>query len=76
MVRKARSTATEHHPRSNHKAHSRSAEHAPSSMAVLVREPTADLMQHAREYARERPEMAALCCFAVGFVMGWKLKPW
>jgi len=45
-------------------------------MAVLVREPTADLMQHAREYARERPEMAALCCFAVGFVMGWKLKPW
>ena len=28
------------------------------------------------EYARERPEVVALTCFAVGFVLGWKLKPW
>jgi hypothetical protein len=36
----------------------------------------ADLVSHFREYARERPEMVALWCLGVGFVMGWKLKPW
>jgi hypothetical protein len=29
-----------------------------------------------REYARERPEVVALWCLGVGFVLGWKLKPW
>ncbi|GIX00449.1 MAG: hypothetical protein KatS3mg111_3781 [Pirellulaceae bacterium] len=28
------------------------------------------------EYARERPEMVALWAFGIGFVLGWKLKPW
>lgn len=35
-----------------------------------------DLMRYAREYARENPEAAALWCLGVGFVLGWKLKPW
>ena len=38
--------------------------------------PQQDLMQYVREYARERPEVVALWCFGVGFVLGWKLKPW
>ena len=25
---------------------------------------------------RERPEILALWCFGIGFVLGWKLKPW
>lgn len=29
-----------------------------------------------REYARERPEVVALWTFGIGFVLGWKLKPW
>ncbi len=29
-----------------------------------------------REYAREKPEAAALWCLGIGFVLGWKLKPW
>jgi hypothetical protein len=29
-----------------------------------------------REYARERPEIVAMWAFGVGFVLGWKLKPW
>lgn len=29
-----------------------------------------------REYARERPEVVALWTFGIGFVVGWKLKPW
>jgi hypothetical protein len=38
--------------------------------------PSQDLVQYLREYARERPEVAALWCFGIGFVLGWKLKPW
>ena len=35
-----------------------------------------DVVQHLREYARENPESAALWCFGIGFVLGWKLKLW
>ena len=29
-----------------------------------------------RDYARERPEVVAMWAFGVGFILGWKLKPW
>lgn len=29
-----------------------------------------------RDYARERPDVFAMWCFGIGFVLGWKLKPW
>lgn len=29
-----------------------------------------------RAYARERPGVVALWCLGLGFVLGWKLKPW
>jgi len=35
-----------------------------------------DLVEYLKEYAREKPEVAALWCFGVGFILGWKLKPW
>lgn len=38
--------------------------------------PTTDLMEYCKQYARQKPEMAALWCFGIGFVLGWKLKPW
>ena len=38
--------------------------------------PLDDLMAYAREYLRENPEVAALTCFGIGFILGWKLKPW
>lgn len=38
--------------------------------------PLEDLTNYFREYSRQHPEMAALCCFSLGFVIGWKLKPW
>jgi hypothetical protein len=38
--------------------------------------PMDDLMAYLRQYVRENPEVAALTCFGVGFVLGWKLKPW
>ncbi len=41
-----------------------------------LKHPAEDLLRYARDYARENPEMAALWCFGIGFVLGWKLKPW
>jgi ElaB/YqjD/DUF883 family membrane-anchored ribosome-binding protein len=35
-----------------------------------------DFVQYLREYARENPETAALWCFGIGFMLGWKLKMW
>jgi hypothetical protein len=29
-----------------------------------------------KEYARERPEVVAMWAFGIGFILGWKLKPW
>jgi hypothetical protein len=38
--------------------------------------PIDDLVKYCKEYAQERPEVCALWCFGIGFVLGWKLKPW
>lgn len=38
--------------------------------------PLEDFMTYLREYTRERPEVVALTCFGIGFILGWKLKPW
>ncbi len=39
-------------------------------------QPFDDLIEYAKTYARERPETFALACFGVGFILGWRLKPW
>ena len=38
--------------------------------------PFDDVVSYLREYVRENPEMAALTCIGIGFILGWKLKPW
>jgi hypothetical protein len=38
--------------------------------------PVEDLVEYVRDYTRERPETVAIACFAVGFILGWRLKPW
>jgi hypothetical protein len=35
-----------------------------------------DLVTYVRRYAEEKPERFALACLGVGFILGWKLKPW
>ncbi len=35
-----------------------------------------DVVVSLREFARESPEKFALSCLGVGFILGWKLKPW
>jgi hypothetical protein len=38
--------------------------------------PTDAVVEYFTEYAKERPEVVALWAFGIGFVLGWKLKPW
>ena len=38
--------------------------------------PASDLVEAFRQYARERPDVVALWCLGIGFVLGWKLKIW
>ncbi|MEQ8849978.1 hypothetical protein [Botrimarina sp.] len=35
-----------------------------------------DLVTYVKTYAKQNPDVAAMWCFGVGFVLGWKLKPW
>src|SRR5690349_11106696 len=39
-------------------------------------QPGPDFVQYLKEYARQKPEVAALWCVGLGFILGWKLKPW
>jgi hypothetical protein len=32
--------------------------------------------EYVRQYARERPEVVILWSFGLGFILGWRLKPW
>lgn len=41
-----------------------------------LRQPLEDLVQYARDYARQQPEMAALWCLGAGFILGWKFRAW
>lgn len=38
--------------------------------------PVDDFVSYVETYARKHPDRAALWCFGVGFLVGWKLKPW
>ena len=44
--------------------------------ATAEMQPPQDLADYLKAYARERPEVAALWCVGIGFILGWKLKPW
>lgn len=47
-----------------------------SSTTTSEINPSEDLVHYLKEYARADPQKAALWCVGVGFVLGWKLKPW
>lgn len=66
MVRKARTIAN---------GHSRTAT-ATRNLPASLEQPAEDVVAYARQYAREKPEVIALWCLGVGFLLGWKLKPW
>jgi len=35
-----------------------------------------DVVDHLKAYAREHPTAFGLWAVGIGFVLGWKLKPW
>jgi len=67
MVRKSRTLANDHHETQSPRRNGTAAELAQHSE---------DLVAYAKQYAREKPEVIALWCLGIGFVLGWKLKPW
>ena len=57
----------------------RSAARSPSSSGQQIErsmELSQEVVEHLTDYARRNPGYAALWCLGVGFVLGWKLKPW
>lgn len=38
--------------------------------------PSSDMATYLRQYGREKPEVVALWCLGIGFVLGWKMKFW
>lgn len=38
--------------------------------------PLDDCIAYLKDYAAKKPEVAAMWIFGIGFVLGWKLKPW
>ncbi|HUY35402.1 MAG TPA: hypothetical protein VMV69_21845 [Pirellulales bacterium] len=57
---------------------------SPSRAEPMRREPETrpleeageELLCYLKKYAAANPSGAALWCFGIGFVLGWKLKPW
>ena len=56
----------------------------PESMVMLAHEPgggsledyAQDVVERVKQYARDEPVSFALWAFGIGFVLGWRLKPW
>lgn len=40
----------------------------------FVAEPAQDLFASLRDYAYEKPDVAAIWCFGLGVLVGWKLR--
>ena len=40
----------------------------------FVAEPASDLFSLLKDYAHEKPDVAALWCFGLGLIVGWKLR--
>lgn len=57
-------------------AHELAYEAEPGTHIEQELRPFDDIVEYLRAYTREHPEVMALTCFGIGFILGWKLKPW
>lgn len=46
------------------------------STTSTTKNPAEEILNYLKQYAREKPDVAAMWIFGIGFVLGWKLKPW
>lgn len=60
----------------SHSTARRFEETSSSSRNRPVQKPVDDLVTYLKNYARQEPEVAACVCLGIGFILGWKLKPW
>lgn len=60
----------------NRRNHLPNSKNSTTSATVTHAPPFETLLQTARDAIRRNPEAAALWCFGIGFVLGWKLKLW
>lgn len=49
---------------------------AVASDQLVASDPLQAIVDSTRTYIRQNPENAALWCLGIGFILGWKLKPW
>jgi hypothetical protein len=60
--------------------HANNGSHRPRQTQISEEPTLADVAVDASEslrvYARKRPEVVAMWCVGLGFVLGWKLKRW
>jgi hypothetical protein len=42
----------------------------------LLESTSKEMLERVEEYAREKPMATALWALAIGFFLGWRLKPW
>lgn len=40
----------------------------------FVTEPASDLLTVLKDYAHRKPDVAAMWCFGLGLIVGWKLR--
>lgn len=59
-----------------HSSSRRFEDQASSQRDRAVQQPLNDLVTYLKNYARQEPEVAACVCLGIGFILGWKLKPW
>ncbi len=49
---------------------------SPDEDALDLATASSQALDSFRRYAGQRPDVVALWAFGIGFVLGWKLKPW
>ncbi len=62
--------------RTNHRNSKQQLEAAAEDTVQDAKQVSSELVEYLTEYARENPGNAALWCLGIGFLLGWKLKPW
>lgn len=48
----------------------------PGHRSETTLKPGRDLLCYLKAYAKDRPEVVAMWCFGIGFILGWKSRPW
>ena len=76
MSRKSRPTENDHPAVHTLASRVEGAAGRMASAGAELPEPAEDVLAYAKQYARQRPEVVALWCLGLGFVLGWKLKIW